>query len=159
MTLLDICTWIEQGTLGTFIRDSQVLFPFIESIHLVALGLFGGIVLVLDLRLCGWGLVTRDADEIEAQTRHWFWRSLGVLIVTGALLFVSEAVKCYYSAPFWIKIGCLIAAILVALTVRATAVRRGYWRSRPAVARGIGVLSILLWFGVAWGGRWIGFSG
>lgn len=159
MTLLDVCTWLDQTRIAVLIRDSNVLFPIIESVHLMALGLLGGMVLLVDLRLCGIGLTTRDASEVDAHTRRWYRTALVTIVVTGLLLFVSEAVKCYESVPFWIKIGSLVAVLVLRSTVRARALRLDYVRTRPMLTRSIGMLSMLLWFGVAWGGRWIGFGG
>ena len=85
--------------------------------------------------------------------------SLIVMIITGSLLFFSESVKCYYSNPFWIKMGALSLAIMFTFTARRMIVAADETRLGPVWGRLAAVTSIVLWGTVAWGGRWIGFSG
>ena len=40
------------------------------------------------------------------------------MVLTGVPLFLSEAIKCYYSPAFWVKITTLGPAVLFALTIR-----------------------------------------
>jgi hypothetical protein len=74
-------------------------------------------------------------------------------------LFLSEAVKCYYSPAFWVKITTLPVAILFAFTVRRSVALGDEARARPLTQKLVGAVSLALWFTVAAGGRWIGFSG
>ena len=72
-------------------------------------------------------------------------------------LFAAEAVKCYYSAPFSVKIVTLVAALLFTYTIRR---RVAFSPDSSSTARAtVAVVSIALWFVVAAAGRWIGFSG
>jgi hypothetical protein len=89
----------------------------------------------------------------------WFVGSWVVMIVTGVLLFVSEPLKLYYSTLFFWKITCLTLGTIFALTVRRKVTLTGEGRLSPAVMKLVGLVSLLLWFGVGAGGRWIGFSG
>jgi hypothetical protein len=79
------------------------------------------------------------------------------MIVTGFMLFSSEAIKCYENPPFWAKMIMLFFAIVFQYTVvRSTT-------NRPAVslsrfrATAAACLSLFLWFGVGAAGRAIGF--
>jgi len=67
-------------------------------------------------------------------------------------MFLSEAIKCYYSPPFWYKIGGLILAIIFTFTVRRRVAARTADKA-PVIA----LASIALWMGVAFAGRWIAF--
>jgi hypothetical protein len=156
--LLPFFQWCETTALGQIIRDSQWLFPVIESVHLIALAAIGGAVLVVDLRMLGAGIRRRSVAEVAREAHPWLIASLVVMIVTGVSLFLSEAVKCYYSQAFWVKMTTLPVAILFALTVRRR-VAAADDRQIPPLARGaVAVVSLALWFTVAAAGRWIGFS-
>ena len=76
------------------------------------------------------------------------------MIVTGVLLFVSEALKCYYSPPFWLKMLFLTLAILSHLRCAAGS-------RKPLVTpwqmKTVALVSVLLWSGVGLMGRGIGF--
>jgi hypothetical protein len=80
------------------------------------------------------------------------------MIASGVPLFMSEAIKCYYSFAFWTKMTALALAIIFTFTVRRRVTRADAARFSPAVLRTVGAISILLWSTVGWGGRWIGFS-
>ena len=98
MSLLPFFTWCEQSAIGEAIRNSQWLFPVIESVHLLALVLIAGAVLVVDMRLFGLGLRQQPVAQLARDAQPWLIGGLMVMLTTGILLFLSEAIKCYYSA-------------------------------------------------------------
>jgi hypothetical protein len=158
VNLLPLFESFETSFIGGAIRGSQWLFPVIESIHLVALAVIGGAVLVLDLRMFGFGLRNQSVRDVARDTQPWLVGSLLAMIATGVPLFLSESVKCYYSQAFWVKMTALVAAIVYTFTVRrsvAMADEKRVWRGAHKL---VGFASTLLWFTVAAAGRWIGFS-
>lgn len=154
MNLLPVFQWLEATRIGTVVRESLWLFPIIECVHLLALAMLGGAVLVVDLRMLGLGLRAQPAAELGRKVHPWLVGALIVIIGTGIPMFLSEALKCYYSPPFWYKMGLLVTATLFAFTVR----RRVLGGEGPPLRfRLTAVLSLTLWFGVAFAGRWIAF--
>ena len=149
---------IENGPIGAAIRDSTWLFPFVEAFHLVALAVIGGAVLLVDLRLLGLGLKRQPVAVLARDAQPFLIGSLLFMIASGVPLFMSEAIKCYYSFAFWTKMSALALAILFTFTIRRRVAFADEARVSPAVARAVGAISILLWSTVGWGGRWIGFS-
>jgi Family of unknown function (DUF6644) len=150
--------WLEHTTIGTAVHQSPWLFPILESLHLVGLCLLGGAVVVGDLRAIGIGLTRRSLAEVMRQVRPWVLAGILVMVVTGVPLFLSEAVKCYNTPAFWVKIATLPFALTCTLGSR-----RWIVRSNPEAiswtTRAVGITSLALWFTVAAAGRWIGFSG
>jgi len=157
--LLPYFQWFETTTIGTAIKNSSWAFAVIESVHLLALAVIGGAVLMLDLRLLGLGLRRQPIPEVAREAQPWLVGSLAVMLVTGFALFSSEATKCYYSTPFWVKMTSLALAMAFTFTVRRRVSFEGDGRVRPIVLRLVALVSLTLWFGVGAGGRWIGFSG
>src|SRR5262245_61416393 len=154
MTLLPLFQWFEATTLGTVVRESLWLFPAIEGVHLLALALLGGTVLVVGLRLLGFGLRTEPVPELSRKVQTWMAGALATMILTGIPMFLSESLKCYYSPPFWYKMTLLVLAIVFAVTVR----RRVLAGAPGAVRyRTTALVSLALWFGVGFSGRWIAF--
>ena len=157
MTLFEVFDALEQTAIGAMIRDSSWLFPVIEVVHLLGLSLLGGAVLLVDLRLLGLGLRDRSAAFLVAQSRPWLITALVVLIGSGVPLFLSEAVKCYFTPAFWVKMGALATALVFTFAVRNRIAPRlaadALWP-----ARFLGLASLSLWVTVAAAGRWIGFS-
>jgi hypothetical protein len=159
MSLLPFFQWCEASTLGTAIRESPWAFAAIESVHLLALSVIGGSVLLVDLRLLGLGLRNQPLAGIARDAQRWFNLSLAVMVVTGIGLFASEPTKCYYSTPFWVKMWSLLFAILFSYTVKYRVVRAGDDQTGLGWRRVVGLVSLGLWLTVGAGGRWIGFSG
>jgi len=149
---------IESGPIGEAIRNSTWLFPFVEAFHLLALAVIGGAVLLVDFRLLGLGLKRQPVAELARDAQPFLIGSLIFMIGSGVPLFMSEAIKCYYSFAFWTKMSALALAILFTFTIRRRVAFADEARVSPAVARAVGAISILLWSTVGWGGRWIGFS-
>ena len=108
--LLSFFEWCEATALGEGIRNSLWLFPVIEATHLLGLCLLGGSLLVVDLRLLGVGLKRQTIAELAGQMRPWLVGAVVLMSVTGLLLFLSEAVKCYYNQSFWVKMTTLLIA-------------------------------------------------
>jgi hypothetical protein len=158
MSVLSLFTGINDGAMGVAIRASYWLFPFIEAFHLLALCVIGGVVLVVDMRLLGFGLRDHPVAEIARDSRPYLLGSLAVMLVSGYLLFTSEAVKCYSNPAFWFKMGCLLAAMLFTFTVQNKAIEREPEQGTSLFGKLTAVVSLLLWTGVGIGGRWIGFS-
>ena len=155
--MLPFFEWCEASALGQLVRTSVWLFPVIESIHLLGLASLGGAVLIVDLRLLGVALRDQPIAVLARGARPWVRWSLALMLTTGFLLFMSEAVKCYHNGSFWVKILTLPFALAFTFLVRQpVALRDGVvtsWRTRL-----VAVVSIALWFTVAAAGRWIGLS-
>jgi hypothetical protein len=158
MSLLPFFQWCENSGVGETIRSSSWLFPVIESVHLLGLAVIGGAVLVVDMRLFGFGLGRQPVAQLAADAQRWLVGSLIVMLITGTLLFTSEAIKCYYHIAFWVKMTSLLLAIIFTFTVRRKVAMADETRIRPLWSKLVAVISVALWSGVGVGGRWIGFS-
>jgi hypothetical protein len=159
LNLLPFIEWVAATPLSKAISTSTWAFAVIESIHLLALAVIGGAVLIVDVKLLGYGIRTQTLEEVAGEAQKWFVGSWAVMIVTGLLLFVSEPQKLYYSTPFAVKMICLLLGTVFALTVRRKVTQAGENRFSPMTMKLVGLVSLALWFGVGAGGRWIGFSG
>ena len=158
MDLLPFFQWCYSTPIGEAIRNSTWLFPVIEAFHLLGLGLTAGAVLVVDLRLLGVGLRKQSAAQLWANTQPWLLGSVTLMFASGIPLFLSESIKCLYSFAFWVKMTSLFLVLLFTFTVRRRVTQTDLTSDRPLPGRFTALISLGLWFGVAWGGRWIGFS-
>ena len=158
MDLLPFFQWCYDTPVGETIRNSTWLFPLIEAFHLLGLALTIGAVLIVDLRLLGAGLRKQSPAELSAGAQPWLVGGLILMFASGIPLFLSESIKCYYSFPFWVKMTSLLLAIIFTFAVLRPVARTDAASHGSLAGRLAAVTSLLLWFGVAWGGRWIGFS-
>jgi hypothetical protein len=148
---------IENSGIGQAIRSSNWMFPVIEAFHLAGLALIGGAVLILNMRLFGVGLNQTPVARLARAVEPFLNGSLALMLTTGTLLFLSEAVKCYYSPAFRMKMVFLALAILFTYTVHRK-VTLSDQAPGPILSKLVAVASIILWAGVGVGGRWIGFQ-
>jgi hypothetical protein len=155
-TLLPFFQWSEATTVGRIVRESLWMFPVLEAIHLVGLALLGGALLIVDLRLLGMGLEGSTIARIQRHARPWLITAVVILLGTGVPLFLSEAIKCYYNTSFWVKITTLPVALVFTFAVRERFARGALYTT--AYSQWVASADLLLWFIVAAGGRWIGFS-
>ncbi len=157
---LAICSWLENTRLGLGISQSVWIFPGIEMVHMFGIVVLVGAPSILDMRLLGLMLRDEPVSKLARATLRWAWISFTVMIVTGALMFVAEATKCYNSAPFRLKMVMIALAGLNALIFHSFAyrgVKRWEIGVTPFAAKFAGALSILFWFGIVAAGRWIAF--
>ena len=150
--------WCEQTALATTIQGSLWLFPVIEAVHLLGLALLGGSVLLLNLRMLGLGVRDQPVAQVWRDIQPWLATGVAIMVITGVPLFLSEAVRCFYNPPFWIKMGALVVAVTFTVTVQrritADAVDPSH---HPALFRLVGAVSLVLWAAVGTMGRAIGF--
>ena len=154
--LLPFFKWCDSTWLGETIRDSRLYFPIIETFHLFALTVLLGAVVILNLRMCRIILRRQPVRQLAMDLSPWALWSLVVILVSGVLLFLSEALKCYASIPFQVKMVFLFAALVFHFTVHRKVSRA---ERDPNLVSGVlvGTINLLLWFGVGLGGRAIGF--
>ena len=110
----------------------------------------------MNLRLFGWGLGGHPLKSVAADALPWTFVGMAVSITSGILLFLSEAMKCYASTPFQVKMTFLFLALVFHFTVHRKVTKS---ERDPGMLLGlfVGSVNALLWLGVGLGGRGIGF--
>ncbi len=155
--LLPVFKWFDGSVMGLWVRDSRWIFPAIEAVHIVALALLFGALLVLNLRLLGVMLTSKPVARLARELAPWIFVSLIIILSSGVLLFASEAMKAYASVPFQVKMLFLFSAMIFHYTLYRRLTRSDDAAIGPVWGRLAAIASILLWLGVGLGGRGIGF--
>src|SRR5437762_1527764 len=109
--LLPFFRWADELWIANVMRGSVTYFPIVETFHLFALTLLFGALIMMNLRLFGLTMKRQPVPQVARELAPWVFWGLVVMLGTGTLLFVSEAMRCYGSQPFWIKITFLFLAI------------------------------------------------
>jgi hypothetical protein len=156
-----LCKWLEQTAVGSSVRESVWLFPAIETAHLLGMAVLLVTIGVFDLRLLGWVMRHERISALGRRLLPWVWTAFAVQVITGMLLFSSEAIKVYTNPAFRLKMLLIVLAGVQALVFDRT-VFRGVeqWEqggALPVRAKVSGLISLLLWSGVVAAGRFIGF--
>jgi len=150
--------WCDDTMVSRAIRDSRVAFPIIENFHLFALTVLLGSLVVLVLRQFGLLYKTQAISEVANALRPWNRWSLVVMLTSGILLFLSEAMKCYGNTSFRVKMLFLFAALSFQFTIYNRTVASED-KVAPIGGRIAAAVALCLWFGVGLAGRGIGFLG
>lgn len=162
MNVATLLQTLDESAAAAAIRDNVYLFPAIETVHVIALTLVFGTIFIVDLRILGAAWIDRRVRQVEADTLKWTWAGFALAVLTGSLMFLSNAQVYARNLPFLVKLILLAAAGLNLLVFQFASRRKvEEWdtaRTAPLGARIAAMLSILLWTGVIVSGRWIGFT-
>lgn len=150
------------SAVGTAIRESSTLFPWIESLHVLMITTVVGTIAIVDLRLMGFSAHRRSARQLTLDMLPFTWVAFVLAVISGSLLFVSNATGYAESTPFRLKLVMIVLAGLNMGIFHFTAYRKiadwGEQLPPPMPARIAGVTSLTLWLAVIFLGRWIGYS-
>ncbi len=156
---MQFCQWIDYTWFGHGVRDSVWLFPFVEIFHLLGLGLLGGTVLLLNLRLLNIDFRKVPTSELARDVRPCMLVGLAMMLVSGFFLFSSESVKMYGNPAFRYKMLFLLLAVLYTFTWYGQVTAAEDSKLSPALRKLAAVVSVFLWAGVGLAGRAIGYVG
>ena len=153
---------IQNSGLASGIRNSLYDFPLLEATHVIALTLVFGTIMIVDLRMLGVAGTERHYDRVSADVLKWTWIAFGIALLTGTLMFVSNA-KVYVNNNFFrAKFAVMLLAGLNMLVFQLTTAKRGSeWggdQRAPLRGRVAAALSIGLWLCVIVLGRAVGFT-
>jgi uncharacterized protein DUF6644 len=155
--LLSFCQWCSNSFFGHGIRNSVWLFPSVEIIHLLALGVLGGTILIVNLRLLGFRFRNEPVSALAREVQPWMVSGLGVMLVSGFFLFSSEAEKMYGNWAFRAKMISLLIAVIFTFTVYRRVTMADETQVSPGWHKLTALVSLVLWAGVGLAGRAIGY--
>jgi hypothetical protein len=160
--LYALISYFEDSALADNIRENDLLFPLIESVHVLSICLVVGSILAVDLRLLGLASINRPVSRVANGILPLTWSAFAIAVASGSLLFISNATKYLENGYFVAKILLICAAGLNMAVFHAISARDlPKWENEktlPLSAQLAGGLSILLWVSVVTCGRWIGFT-
>lgn len=159
MELQNLCQWLYDMPASMALRESDLVFPLIETAHVLAICLIAGTIVTVDLRVVG--VIFRDEPltRITRALLPYAWYGFALMVITGLPLFAAEAARLYGNPAFRVKLLLLGIAGLNALLFHKTAFRKMQdWdpcREASLQARVFAGLSVLLWSGIIVSGRLI----
>jgi hypothetical protein len=136
------------------LNSSALAFPILECIHIVGFGVSIGTIAIVDFRLLDWGMRRQTPAQLANDTKLWTLLGLGVMILSGFMLYSSDPDMYYLNWAFLLKMLFLVSAIVFNYTVHRRVVASG---GPPGRAKLVAWISLLLWMGVVFGGIFIGF--
>jgi len=141
---------VANNTLNT----NEWAFPVCEVLHILGFAIGIGTITMVDLRLLGIGMKKESAADLWKGTFPWTLGGLALALITGPLIFSSDPNMYLRNASFRFKITALVLAIIFNYTLH----RRVALKQSPGgVAVLAGLISLVLWASVIFGGIFIAF--
>jgi hypothetical protein len=155
---------IEGSALGQAMRQWLWLYPSVETVHIVGIGLLFGSIAVFDLRLLGFSR-SISAKTLARHVLPWTAASFLLIVPSGLMMFTAHATEFIDSPVFVIKMCLIMAAGLNAALFHTMTFRTAdVWDSEemrklppPPSARAAGAVSLLLWISVIACGRLLAY--
>ena len=156
-SLFDWCQWLQHTPLATTINESAWLFPLIEGTHILTLPISVGMIVMFDLRVLGLA-----AGKVTNEFLRWSRFGFAVMLITGILLFITQADKAYGNPFFRTKL-----LLLIVLGINAAVYQWIFYPKMPqwdlagktpAGARFCAGLSLIVWLGVIVCGRTMAYE-
>jgi hypothetical protein len=133
----------------TTFSESVLAYPIVLSTHLTCIALFGGMILMTNLRLLGLTFKSVTITAMVTSLRPWKRGAGVVMIATGLLLATCEAEKYAPNPFFWTKMVVLGLIGVHALIFRPIVYNQTEELDRspvvPTKAKVAAILSLGLW--------------
>jgi hypothetical protein len=165
--LIAFSKWLATTPLSRTILEAGWIIPTLQVIHILCVAVVFSSAVLVNFRI--FGIFERDEPLREVSRRFlpWIWPVLVILLVTGSLLIIAEPRRSLVNPTFYIKMALLLAAILITAGLQASLAaspasgKTDPWQNNPArrlAGRALATLSILVWCGILFAGRWIAYT-
>ena len=157
--LTEFSLWIGETPLSLWLQTNFWAIPIIQVIHILSIASGFGAVLMVTLRLFELAGTDRTIAETERRYIRWIWFALVFLVLSGLGLIIAEPIRELINPIFWIKVGLIVAVIVVSLLFHGRVMRR--LAAGGVVTGGIrtaSVFIIILWCATMLAGRWIAYA-
>jgi hypothetical protein len=154
--------WLASTPLSHTIQTTTWIIPSLQTIHILSVAAVFSAAILVDLRM--WRLLQRDEPLPEVARRFLptIWPVLLILLLTGSLLIIGEPRRSLVNPTFYLKMALLaVAIVLTAGLQRSIASSPNFWdgtRGRRIAGRFAAAVSILVWCGILFAGRWIAYT-
>jgi hypothetical protein len=160
--LSEFSKWLAATPLSHVIQTTKWVIPALQTVHILSVAVVFSSAILVDLRL--WRLLNRDVPLPEVARRFLptIWPVLLVLLITGSLLIIGEPKRSLLNSAFYLKMALLaVAIVLTAWLQWSLSSSPNFWdknRGRRMAGQLTATLSILVWCGILFAGRWIAYT-
>jgi hypothetical protein len=160
--LRDLSKWLAATPLSNTIQTTGWIIPTLQTIHILGVAVLFSSAIVVDLRILR--LIQRDVPLPEVARRFLptIWPILLILLSTGSLLIIGEPRRSLLNTTFYLKMGLLALAVMLTGAVQwSLSLAPEFLEKdrRPRMAGQLAAtLSVLVWCGILFAGRWIAYT-
>jgi hypothetical protein len=143
---------LEQSGLALSLKASFVIYPVVNALHVLSIGMVLTSVMLIDFCILG-VFQALDRQSFIALLRRVALTGFCGALLTGFAMFSIRASEYAAMPVFLAKVSLIVLAVLNFLFFLS--LREGV--SSPNLLRASAALSLILWLGVLLCGRFIGF--
>jgi uncharacterized protein DUF6644 len=158
-----VLAWLQSTWIATAVAENDILFPWIESVHVLAIVIVVGTISIVDLRLLGVASLDISAKRLMRDVIPYTWGAFAIAAITGSLMFSSDATHYAHNRLFQIKLVMLALAGLNMAVFHLFSERDierwdVHGGATPVAAKAAAVISLMAWIAVVSLGRGTGFT-
>jgi hypothetical protein len=162
VSLREFCVWLEATPLSLFIQTTTWIIPTIQTIHIVSIAVVISSVLMVHLHTLGFAMRSQSGAQLAHRFLPWIWTALGVLLLTGTILVIGEPGRSLPNVMFQLKMALVLVGVALTMFYQQP-LRRDpvFWAAngmRRATANTIAAVSLCVWVGIIFAGRWIAYA-
>jgi hypothetical protein len=160
--VFELCQAIENSPLGVWMRASIMAIPIADALHVIAIALVLGTILIVDIRLLGIPSTRWPVTLLSDPLIRCTWLAFVISAITGAAIFVANATTYYINLAFRIKLVLIFLAgvnmmLFEFITVK-TVEKWDQGVQPPLAAKVAAAASLTLWISVLVLGRITGYT-
>jgi Family of unknown function (DUF6644) len=160
--LNEFCKWLAATPRSHVIQTTKWIIPAVQTVHILSVAMVFSFAILVDLRI--WRLLERDVPLPEVARRFLpaIWPVLLILLITGSLLIIGEPRRSLVNSTFYLKMALLAVAVLLTAGLQGLiSSSPNFWDRdlwRRMMGRLAATLSIVVWCGILFAGRWIAYT-
>jgi hypothetical protein len=160
--LRDLSKWLAATPLSHTIQTTGWIIPTLQTIHILSVAVLFSSAILVDLRF--WRALQRDSPLADVARRFLpaIWPVLLILLITGSLLIIGEPRRSLLNTTFYLKMALLAVAVVLTLALQwSLRAAPEFWeadRGRRIAGQLAATVSILVWCGILFAGRWIAYT-
>ena len=152
--------WLESTGFSIWVRESPSLlaFPAILCLHTIGMGIVAGINGAIGLRILGVGSAVPLAEMKRFLPAMWFGFWLNA--ASGVALLIAYPTKALTNPVFYLKLGLIATAVLLARSIERTTSRIDDPAAGPLAGRVkiLAAASLASWAGAITSGRLLAYT-
>jgi hypothetical protein len=155
------CDWLAATSLSQLFAGMDWFVPTVQTLHILSIAVVVTTLGMLDFRLLRLIRSGLPLQALAGSFIPWTWRALGVLLLSGMLLIITEPTRELMNDAFRVKMLLVLLLVVLTFVFQAATTREpGYWTASPTRRRlggALGVASLVLCVSIVAAGRLIAY--
>lgn len=157
----EFCDWLSRTSLSIAFQEAVWFVPTVQTIHIIAIAILLMTLYLIGLKLLGFMPRSQSLSVSLRKASPWIWIMLSILLLSGALLTITEPARELLNWAFRLKmIMVLILALVIAWVQGRVRLDPDYWTRSPGrrgFAKVLGAFVLIVGAAIITAGRWIAY--